>query len=310
MVSLILTCVRWYSNWNVKKTTYAVIGDCCPVQSNKRTVFKRQKIWGIWNGVAICLKRPWGKSKLISFHRVLYDKMIIPLQNLLKNGPESHHTFEVGHKLYEQSLEKIASVYYNINRFLSAFIDHVSLNDKGLSLQFFKTFLNAIRDWRILNISFKRSRLSRKCLSLSSPTMDRTVSCTIIWWKQNLKKDSWNLARGVFYLDSGHSFDNVLFYGNDTALFLHELILFIWIFVLSDSYIAGILAVAGIQQVRTDETKWLTNFSLENQISPPGTSVRNSFWCQMESFKENIDRSSISALKCNCSVSHYNHKKF
>lgn len=85
--------------------------------------------------------------------------------------------------------------------------------------------------------------------------MDRTVSCTIIWWKQNLKKDSWNLARGVFYLDSGHSFDNVLFYGNDTALFLHELIVFIWIFVLSDSYIAGILAVAGIQQVRTDETK-------------------------------------------------------
>lgn len=53
----------------------------------------------------------------------------------------------------------------------------------------------------------------------------------------------------MFYLDSGHSFDNVLFYGNDTMLFLYELLVFIWIFVLSDSYVAGILGVAGVQQV-------------------------------------------------------------
>lgn len=66
----------------------------------------------------------------IFISRTLYDKMIIPLQNLLKNGPESHHTLEVGHKSYEQSLEKIASVYYNINRFLSAFIDHVSVDGR------------------------------------------------------------------------------------------------------------------------------------------------------------------------------------
>lgn len=62
--------------------------------------------------------------------RVLYDKLITPLHNLLKNGPESHHNLELGQKFYEQSLEKTASVYYNINRFLSAFIDHVSLTSK------------------------------------------------------------------------------------------------------------------------------------------------------------------------------------
>lgn len=61
---------------------------------------------------------------------MLYDKLINPLQNLLKNGPESHQTIEFEHKYYEQSLEKTASVYYNINRFLSAFIDHVRANIK------------------------------------------------------------------------------------------------------------------------------------------------------------------------------------
>lgn len=59
------------------------------------------------------------------------------------------------------------------------------------------------------------------------------------------------IARGVFYLDSGHSFDDVLFYGNDFVLFQYELMLFIWIFVMTDSYVAGILGVAGFQQVGT-----------------------------------------------------------
>lgn len=68
----------------------------------------------------------------------------------------------------------------------------------------------------------------------------------------------WNIishktARGVFYLDSGHSFDNVLFYGNDFVLFQYELMVFIWIFVMTNSYVAGILGVAGVQQVRIDE---------------------------------------------------------
>lgn len=67
------------------------------------------------------------------------------------------------------------------------------------------------------------------------------------------------LARGVFYLDSGHSFDNVLFYGNDFALFQYELMIFVWIFVMTNSYIAGILGVAGFQQVQI-ASFFLSNF--------------------------------------------------
>lgn len=39
-------------------------------------------------------------------------------------------------------------------------------------------------------------------------------------------------------------------------LFQYELMLFIWIFVMTDSYVAGILGVAGFQQVcYTDDLK-------------------------------------------------------
>ncbi len=84
---------------------------------------------------------------LIECFRVLYDKMITPLHNLLKNGPESHHTLELGHKFYEQNLEKTATVYYNINRFLSAFIDHVSSEDERVFIKFYKFFyLQGLKD--------------------------------------------------------------------------------------------------------------------------------------------------------------------
>lgn len=43
-------------------------------------------------------------------------------------GPQTHKNIEFDGKFYEQSLEKTASAYYNINRFLSAFIDHVSVH--------------------------------------------------------------------------------------------------------------------------------------------------------------------------------------
>ncbi|XP_037038516.1 meckelin [Bradysia coprophila] len=155
--------------------------------------------------------------------RILYDKMIIPLHNLLKNGPESHHTLEVGHKLYEQSLEKIASVYYNINRFLGAFIDH-GLKDLEYIVQE-KSVIEKVLEFEFSN---------------NGPD-----------------------TRGVFYLDSGHSFDNVLFYGNDTVLFLYELMVFIWIFVLTDSYVAGILGVAGVQQV----LQYVTHFGVKWNLS-------------------------------------------
>lgn len=73
---------------------------------------------------------------ITSCFRVLYDKLITPLHSLLKNGPENHHTLELGQKFYEQSLEKTASVYNNINRFLSAFIDHVSPMSTFSSINF------------------------------------------------------------------------------------------------------------------------------------------------------------------------------
>lgn len=82
-----------------------------------------------------------------------------------------------------------------------------------------------------------------------------------------IKRNLVRIARGVFYLDSGHSFDNVLFYGNDFVLFQYELMVFMWIFVMTNSYVAGILGTAGIQQVCGSIIQLFMNLCLLFQIS-------------------------------------------
>lgn len=59
--------------------------------------------------------------------RILYDKLIASLHDTTRDATSSTHT---GFQEKNQLLDKTASAYYNINRFLSAFIDHVSENHK------------------------------------------------------------------------------------------------------------------------------------------------------------------------------------
>lgn len=66
-----------------------------------------------------------GKSYILRFFRILYDKLIASLQDTTRDATASTHT---GFEEKNQHLDKTASAYYNINRFLSAFIDHVSDN--------------------------------------------------------------------------------------------------------------------------------------------------------------------------------------
>lgn len=67
--------------------------------------------------------------------RLVYDKLNVTFSG---NGPakmaDSRQTIDITSKLYEYNLEKIASAYYNMNRFLSAFIDHVRNDEPQLRM--------------------------------------------------------------------------------------------------------------------------------------------------------------------------------
>lgn len=58
------------------------------------------------------------------------------------------------------------------------------------------------------------------------------------------------IGRGTFFLDNGHSFDNVLFYGNEMLLFMLELLLFICIIVICGNFLFAILFVGIVYEVR------------------------------------------------------------
>lgn len=55
--------------------------------------------------------------------------------------------------------------------------------------------------------------------------------------------------RGTFYLDNGHSFDNILFYGNENLLFLFELMFFQCIVIFCGNYLFAILLIGVFYQV-------------------------------------------------------------
>lgn len=55
--------------------------------------------------------------------------------------------------------------------------------------------------------------------------------------------------RGVLYTDNGHSFDNVLFYGNEFKLFSFDIILFSFILMLSDNFVLSILVTLTLAEV-------------------------------------------------------------
>ncbi|CAO1407289.1 unnamed protein product [Diamesa serratosioi] len=103
----------------------------------------------------------------------------------------------------EQNFENTILTYNNINRFFGAFIDH-ALKDVDY----------VIKEKNLFEVMF-----------------DCELEASI--------SDS----KGVFYFDNGHSFDKVLFYGNETTLFGFEFLLFIFILYLSGNYLVAILSI-------------------------------------------------------------------
>lgn len=56
--------------------------------------------------------------------------------------------------------------------------------------------------------------------------------------------------RGKLYDDTGHSFDNVLFYGNEFCLFSFDIMLFSFVTVFCDNFIVIILSTFCVLEVR------------------------------------------------------------
>lgn len=68
--------------------------------------------------------------------RLVYDKLMMTFNS--DGGPEKiavtqRQSIDISSKLYEYNLDKIATAYYNMNRFLNAFIDHVSKSENIFS---------------------------------------------------------------------------------------------------------------------------------------------------------------------------------
>lgn len=58
------------------------------------------------------------------------------------------------------------------------------------------------------------------------------------------------IDRGTFYMDNGHSFDSILFYGNEQLLFQFECLLFICIMIISGNFLFAILFLGVFTQVK------------------------------------------------------------
>lgn len=52
-----------------------------------------------------------------------------------------------------------------------------------------------------------------------------------------------NESKGIFYIDNGHSFDKVLFYGNEFLLATFELMLFCLVLILTNDFLFSILII-------------------------------------------------------------------
>lgn len=132
MVSPIPICAQCCSNYGVKVRICVAIVVCCPIPSIKHSAF-----WHRFNCSKYQIKN--NKIALFSFFffhcqvaflsSTFYKKLKATLQKPLQqpNGPQKCHEngIEVNGKFFEQNLQQIAHANTTINRFLSAFIDHV-----------------------------------------------------------------------------------------------------------------------------------------------------------------------------------------
>uniref|UniRef100_A0A182JYH4 RRM domain-containing protein n=1 Tax=Anopheles christyi TaxID=43041 RepID=A0A182JYH4_9DIPT len=151
--------------------------------------------------------------------RLFYDKLITPLRNSSSYGPQQHlnqpqligsakmSSNEVftspGGSRFEYNFERTILTYYNVNRFFAAFVDH-ALKDLDYIIQE-RSILESI-----LNCEFQNYITENK---------------------------------GVFYIDNGHSFDQILFNGNESIFFQVELLLFCCVVLLTGNYLLGIVMI-------------------------------------------------------------------
>lgn len=103
-------------------------------------------------------------------------------------------------------------------------------------------------------------------------------------------------SKGVFYFDNGHSFDKVLFYGNESTLFGFEFLLFLFILYLSGNYLIAILSIGIVFKVIADLVPYfifngfLTCFLIQDYFNCHYTPCEEQFGTQ------NDDRQTVSDL--------------
>ncbi|XP_041763768.1 meckelin-like [Anopheles merus] len=171
--------------------------------------------------------------------RLFYDKLITPLRNSSSLGPHQHlnrpqligsakmSASEVftspGGGRLEYNFERTILTYYNVNRFFAAFVDH-ALKDLDYIIQE-RTILE-----NILNCEFQNYITENK---------------------------------GVFYIDNGHSFDQILFNGNESIFLQVELLLFCCVVLLTGNYLLGIVVIGIVYKC----FEVVMNYVLKNNLA-------------------------------------------
>ncbi|XP_035893004.1 meckelin [Anopheles stephensi] len=171
--------------------------------------------------------------------RLFYDKLITPLRNSSSLGPHQHlnqpqligsakmSTSEVftspGGGRLEYNFERTILTYYNVNRFFAAFVDH-ALKDLDYIIQERSILEN------ILNCEFQSYITDNK---------------------------------GVFYIDNGHSFDQILFNGNESIFFQVELLLFCCVVLLTGNYLLAIVVIGIVYKC----FEVVMNYVLKNNLA-------------------------------------------
>ncbi|XP_031629112.1 meckelin [Contarinia nasturtii] len=164
--------------------------------------------------------------------RALYNKLKSTLRKSTedKNGPQNYQQNqnqpdETVGKFFEQNLQQIAHTNTTINRFLSAFIDH-GLKDLDYIIQE-KSIVEYIFDFE---------------------------------FDSNVTEN-----RGTFYMDNGHSFDSILFYGNEQLLFQIEILLFLFMIIICGNFLFAILILGICSEILKHTMRLLVKRNLSDQ---------------------------------------------
>lgn len=161
--------------------------------------------------------------------RLFYEKLINPIK---AKASHNHQPFSNQSMKFDHSFEKMILTYHNINRFFAAFIDHVSEPEPNPKKNSLTTRACALVSQALKDVDYvvKEKNLFEKLFDceMYSPISD---------------------AKGVFYFDNGHSFDKVLFYGNETAIFGFEFLLFVFLLFTTGNFLIATLSIGIVFKV-------------------------------------------------------------